>query len=658
MDFFEAQERSRRQTRYLVLLFLLATLAVTVGVTAIIGAAFYAATFSNVAPGDSFLNDPTGVLLYSAAGTLIFIACASLFRIATLRAGGSRIARQLGGTPVSGATRDPLQRRLLNVVEEMAIASGIPVPEVYVLENEGGINAFAAGFNPEDAVVAVTRGTLERLNRDELQGVVAHEFSHILNGDMRLNIRLMGPLFGILALGLIGRMLARSSRRARFSSGGSRSSGNGGAAFVMIGFGLMIVGYIGVFLARLIKAGVSRQREYLADASAVQFTRQSTGIAGALKKIGGFTEQSFLQRTDAEEVSHMLFATGSSRLSRLFATHPPLVERIRKLDPQFSEAALERSRAEQSVLPDSQQIAGLADESVDVRFAESFAVTPEGVADSVGNPDLDDVRVAHDIYRRLPDQLIEATHDREDAMLLTCALILHADDDVRRQQLKILADQLGSVRADRCNALQGAIARLGTRFRLPLLDLAFPALKRRPDTQLEFLLELLHRLIDTDFRTELFEYCIARTVEFSLARMRAPGIDQHRRRPRYRSAKIRAAIIDAFAVFALHGHAQTDDAGAALAAGMARINAALIPAEPGTIVADMARENWIEKLDAALAVLREFAPRHQRRLVLALTATASHDAMITVAESELLRVFCAALDCPLPPLYGDGNPTA
>ena len=213
----------------------------------------------------------------------------------------------------------------------MAIASGMPVPDIYVLEQESGINAFAAGYTPGDAAIAVTRGTLELLDREELQGVIGHEFSHILNGDMRLNIRLMGVLFGIMVLGLIGRMILRSGHHASIVS--SRR-GRGAPAVLIIGLGLAILGGIGVFVARAIKASISRQREFLADASAVQFTRQTDGLASALKKIGGYEEGSHLQAADPEEVSHMLFGTGS-RLSGMFATHPPLTERIQALDPHF-----------------------------------------------------------------------------------------------------------------------------------------------------------------------------------------------------------------------------------------------------------------------------------------------------------------------------------
>ena len=325
MNFFDAQDRAKRATRWLVGVYLLSTLAIVAGVTMIVGGVFYQ---------EGMQMDPA-LLGIAAAMTALLIFGASLFKTAMLSGGGARVAQDLGGTPVSADVQDPLRRRLRNVVEEMAIASGVPVPEIYVLEAESGINAFAAGFTPGDAAVAVTRGALDILSREELQGVIAHEFSHILNGDMRLNIRMMGVLFGIMVIGLIGRMVLRGSYHGGLVSG--RRNKNA-PAVMMIGLGLTILGWIGVFFARLIKAAVSRQREFLADASAVQFTRQPDGIANALKKIGGYSRHSYIEAKDPEEVSHMLFAGGLPRIASLFATHPPLRERIEALDPSFRES--------------------------------------------------------------------------------------------------------------------------------------------------------------------------------------------------------------------------------------------------------------------------------------------------------------------------------
>ena len=283
MNFFEHQAAARRMSSRLLLLFALAVAGIVAAVDAVAW----------------LLTGSVQVVAFTSVATLAVIGFGSMYRIASLRGGGDAVALQMGGVPVPEDATDLNLRRLRNVVDEIASASGVPVPRVYVLEHEAAINAFAAGYSSSDAVVAVTRGALDRLNRDELQGVVAHEFSHILNGDMRLNIRLVGVLFGILMIGLIGRKILAPGR---FGGRGKGAGGVLGVALVAI-----VVGYIGLFFGRMIKAGVSRSREVLADASAVQFTRQAQGLAGALKKIGGLHEGARLNdRGDAAAVSSLV----------------------------------------------------------------------------------------------------------------------------------------------------------------------------------------------------------------------------------------------------------------------------------------------------------------------------------------------------------------
>ena len=317
MDFFQSQEAARRKTSTLIVYFVLAVLAM-------IASVYLAGVAIVFATGDMPLEKCWNPRFFCVVSlfTLGVVLCGSLYKIATLRGGGESVARMLGGRLLEPARATPPELRLLNVVEEMAIASGTPVPPVYLME-EPGINAFAAGFTPADAVVGVTRGAVERLSRDQLQGVIAHEFSHILNGDMRLNIRLMGFIFGILCLSLFGRILMRTRGKKN--------------PLPLFGIALFIVGSLGVFFGKLIKSAVSRQREFLADASAVQFTRNPDGIAGALKKIGGLALGSRLQSPEAESASHMFFANGLGRgFVALMATHPPLTERIRRIDPSFT----------------------------------------------------------------------------------------------------------------------------------------------------------------------------------------------------------------------------------------------------------------------------------------------------------------------------------
>lgn len=333
-DFFDRQDVARRNTTRLVILFVLAVLAIMASVDLLLAATMgYLARDPRTGAIDWTLAADPQLLGLAVVGTLILVGGGSLYKTAQLRGGGRIVAEQLGGRRLNPDSRVPAERQLLNVVEEMAIASGSPAPPVYLLDQEDGINAFAAGFTPADAVIGVTRGAAERLTRDELQGVIAHEFSHIFNGDMRLNIRLIGLLHGILIIGLLGYFILRMTA---FSGRGRRSKqGSSALPLLALGAGLMAVGFFGTFFGNLIKAAVSRQREFLADASAVQFTRQPEGLAGALKKIGGAATGSTIQSPNAPEASHMFFGRATSGFSALFSTHPPLAARIRVIEPAW-----------------------------------------------------------------------------------------------------------------------------------------------------------------------------------------------------------------------------------------------------------------------------------------------------------------------------------
>ena len=545
MNFFAAQDLARRTTRRLVAVYVLATVLIVFGVTATVGFALYAFTESGygASPG-AFVSRQSAVLWLTAIAATVLILGATLYKTAVLSAGGGRVATDLGGTLVPADVSDPLRRRLRNVVEEMAIASGVPVPEIYVLELERGINAFAAGYEPGDAAVAVTRGALELLDRDELQGVIGHEFSHILNGDMRLNIRLMGVLFGIMVLGLAGRLILRSGRfGALVSSRRNRAA----PVVLVIGAGLAVLGGIGVLLARLIKAGVSRQREYLADASAVQFTRQTDGIAGALKKIGGFEAHSYLQAADPEEVSHMLFGAGS-RLGGLFATHPPLTARIRALDPAFrpEDYPVVNPLDRPTVTPES------ADRHTGFAAGGPAAAPAADIPALVGRPGIEHVAFATRLRESLPERLYEAAHSSGLAYLLVFALVLDRSGRALGAQMSLLEQQLGRERATLIRQFYDELAESGAEFRLPLLEIAFPALKRRPAPQLQYLIELAGGLIDSDGEIGVYEYCFYRILVANLDPARHAA--RVRRRLGPGRAAVRRAAIDLLRVVARHGH--------------------------------------------------------------------------------------------------------
>ena len=640
MNFFDAQDRARRSTRWLVIVYVIATALIVAGVTLVVAVAFHMV-------GETGRPADPSILVATAILATLLIIGATVYKTARLSSGGGRVAIDMGGTLVPADVHDPLRRRLRNVIEEMAIASGVPVPEIYVLEQEMSINAFAAGFTPGDAAIAVTRGTLEILDRDELQGVIAHEFSHILNGDMRLNIRMMGVLFGIMVLGIIGRLILRSG----YYSGLASSRRNRNAPVIMIvGLGLAVLGWIGLFCARLVKAAVSRQREFLADASAVQFTRQSEGIASALKKIGGYTAHSYIRSTDPEEVSHMLFAGGISRLTSLFATHPPLIERIQALDPGFSEddypvvAEQMRSGATRHASGEG-QARGLVEEQAAAGTRAEQRTLPASIPDAVARPDPQQLAFAGQLRRSIPSEIYAAAHSPEQAWVLALALALDLNTLHSERQLRFVDEQLGVERGQQVRRYFGQISKIGAGYRLPILEIAFPALKRRPVPQLEYLLELVRRLIELDGEVDLYEYCFFRVLTNSLEQAEDPS----GRRKRRRSTKkaVRQAAIDLLRTVARHGHSSAEARASAFRAGAAEFGQWASDAEYGDETLQT-----VTVLDRSLTVLARTNSAGRKSLLQAVGKTVSHDGKMSVPEAELLRAICASLDCPLPPILG------
>jgi len=652
MNFFQSQDDARRKTRSLILMFMLAVIAIVAAVNLVITALIInvgdeagAATL----PDFNWIMNNLPIVASISLATIGFISLSSLYKIASLSSGGGKVARSLGGTLITAESKDPLRRRLYNVVEEMAIASGIPMPEVYVLEQESAINAFAAGFTTGDAAVTVTRGTLETLTRDELQGVIGHEFSHILNGDMRLNTRLMGFLFGILVIGLIGRAVLNSARYGNIRSDNSRR--DGAAAIYLAGLGLFLIGYIGVFFGQLIKAAVSRQREFLADASAVQFTRQTQGIAGALKKIAAAQQGSELQRVDTEEVSHMLFATGAS-FSSLLATHPPLIQRIKALEPNFEASEIDRL-AEQMLGQTQNGSEAIEGSSATAGFApQHFVVTPATVTETVGMPDEGHIQLASTLRQSIPENLYRAAHSGTDALPLVLALLLDANEAVRRIQLDLIAEQLGGTTVMAAETLQLEIQKSGPEFRLPLLQIAFPLIKNRPLEQLERIADLVQRLIEVDGVVDTFEFAMSRVLKTHLNDAAHP---QHRH-GNLRLTQLPEAVGVLFSVMAKQGHAEVD---AAYQKGMECLGR---HEQRIKMLIDTKQwpdyeppQDWVSATDAALNQLDGLQVLDKQALVSALVLTLSHDGKVSPHEAELLRAICATLHCPLPPFVFDAN---
>jgi Zn-dependent protease with chaperone function len=634
MDFFARQEAARRTTRWLLVAFLISVVLVVIAVDAVVVVLVRASE-----PGAS----PAGAVAVTTVVVLAIICGASLFKTLSLRAGGGAVARSLGGTRIERSTGDIALKRLHNVVEEMAIASGVTMPEVYVLEHEDGINAFAAGNSPADAAIAVTRGAATRLKREELQGVVAHEFSHVLNGDMRLNLRLLGWTFGLLAIAIIARIVLQTSPRA-----GGRGRKDGAGALMLAALAVMVLGYIGVFFGRLLQAAVSRHRERLADASAVQFTRNPVGLSGALLKIAGTGVGSRLQAPEAEEVAHMLFAAG---LPRLFATHPPIEERLKALNPAFNAKELPAMAAEAARDADRQRAADAAraprSQPDTASGGGAFAPAAErsthgsaahGIAALAGTIANENVRYAENARVAIPEGLRDFVESADHARALVLVVLLSKMPDVLAEQRRILESVYGAEFTARVLGMQALADSLPPALRLPAVQQLFPALRRLSLGERQQLRDVVARLANADARIEVFECCLTLLLAASLDELEAGTL--------HGSASLLQEIEAVHTLFAILAKQGTGDDANARRAYEAGISVVLSEHRPAY------REfaQWPQALADALARLANLRPFAKKVLIEGLVRCIAHDQKLSVEEGELLRTVCAVLHCPLPPI--------
>lgn len=657
MDFFDHQDVARKKTGRLVLLMSLAVISIIALVYGLVlVVALQAGVSDSTAVGSNgvYVSEVPdipylGLLAATAAGVLLVVGGGSLVKTSQLAGGGSVVAESMGGRAINADTTDPDERRVLNVVQEMAIASGAPVPTVYMMDREEGINAFAAGWSLDDAVIGVTRGCVQQLSRDELQGVIAHEFSHILNGDMRINLRLVGVIFGILVLSVIGSVVMRSI----LYSGGTRRRGNskeGGGAIIAIfvlGLALYIIGYVGVFFGRLIQAAISRQREFLADASAVQFTRNPDGIAGALKRIGGFASGSKMQSAHAIEHSHMFFGSAvSSFLGGALATHPPLPDRIRRIDPSW-EGGFPAGRAASRYGGLDDGASGFAGESSPTTETSSpsaamgfspGAVTSTAV-EQIGELTPAHLQHAHHLIEAIPSVLRSAAQTTTGAQAVVFAMLLDCKKaDVRAKQLAYLdAQSLGPVAA-LTQRLAGVADELEVEQRLPLLDLALPALSRLHPQVLEQWQVHLDALIGADQRLDLFEWALRQVVWRHLVAPERGG-----RGGKRKLSASREALSVLVSVLSRIGARNAREAGKAFEAAADRVPTLGIELLTSESVS-------MGRLTDAVDELSTLEPKAQRSVIAACAAAISADHHVTARESELMRAVAETLGVPVPPL--------
>lgn len=658
MDFFTQQDKARKFTKILLLYLFIAIACIVLAVNLVIYFFFIFLEFYPYTPENWFSD---GVVYYISAATIGLILLGSLYRWKKLKAGGHAVAVMMGAKRIDLHTTDYKERQFINVVEEMSIASGVPLPTIYVLENEQGINAFVAGYQPTEAVIVATKGTIEKLNRAELQGVVAHEFSHILNGDMQINIKLIAILAGILMISVVGKILVPRTFTGRryghnsYVSSSRRTGGRNGSAIIILGLALQLLGFIGLMFGRLIKSAVSRQREFLADAAAVQFTRNPEGIASALNQIRTAGVGSLIESAHAEDLSHMCFSQPLNKgfislgFSKWMATHPPLEDRIKAIDPVF----LSREKARQLSPKNKQNEQSRAEVSVEEK---NRAVTTVGgmealmpaalsalaVTQTVGQVQQAHMDYATKVHASFSDELLDAVHGTASAKIVIILLIL------AKMELKTgVAVLRGSIDKQEESLLKrhkDEVFSLDLSLRLPLFDLLLPALKLMSDEEKTDFISLCKRLIKSDKRYTLFEFILLTLLEQHLSSDAAKNI-----KIKYYSFKpLKDDLNLLLSVIAHCGGVNEqlrEQAYKKVAATFVMDSNGLLPM----------KDISTGKIKQSLTRLNQLSPLLKRNVIEACADIAIEDGSIKTTELELLRAVSESLNCPMPPLIAEAS---
>ncbi|MDA3834941.1 MAG: M48 family metallopeptidase [Spirochaetales bacterium] len=631
MDFFQSQDIARHNTTKLVAFFILAVVAMVIltNLLVMFSLGYLSTEAASPQPFDWQL------FLVIGAGVVALVVLGSGYKVMSLSGGGARIAELMNGQLIVDGSDDPDKQRILNVVEEMAIAAGTPVPPVYLLD-ESAINAFAAGYSPSDAVIGVTKGAIQKLSRDELQGVVAHEFSHILNGDMRLNIRLMGILHGILLLGLIGYSILRFSPRSRNSKGG------GGV--MALGFGLIVIGYVGTFFGNLIKASVSRQREYLADAAAVQFTRNPEGIGGALIRIGAGNSAGILENPKSSEISHAFFCQGvSSTFESMMATHPPLAQRIKRIVPTWNGEFTVEQRAASAPPSKAKSVDQQRRKDIGMSMAGAAVLSQGQVMQQVGNPTSAHFDYARNFMKTLPAAIKKAAHDPYGARGLVYCLVLATDEKERAKQLEYLQAAADTGVYAEVEKLYQSVGQLKTEQRLPVIDMTLGTLRQLSAQQYQLFKDNLVGLIESDGKINLFEWSLQKIIFHHLNKVFEPDGPHWQKEPSLKRAKEASTILLSFLASAVEQNGVSQQqAFAAAKKEMAWLDTEVLAQA----------DCKLAELDLALDDLARLKPRFKAILLKGCLALIMVDEDYTADEGELLRAIADTLDCPMPPLVG------
>lgn len=601
MNFYEHQDRAERRTKLIVFLFVLAVLCIVSIVAVPVGFA------------TEWKPEP---IIVTVVVCLLIVGIATIVKLRQLRGGGQVVAEMMGGTQLQQGGLSKSERRVQNIVEEMAIASGMPVPPVYIMEDDS-INAFAAGWTPGNAVIGVTRGCIEKLSRDELQGVIAHEYSHISHGDMRMNIRLIGVIFGIMVLGVtgwvmvryIGPMVLHSSSRSRSKEG---AGGAGvGLAIIVLGLFLSLCGCVGTFFGRLIQAGVSRQREFLADASAVQYTRNPSGIGGALRKIGGITPISKTP-SDASQCNHMFF---SQAMKAMFASHPPVAQRIARIEGIDVSSLPQTDATEASVGLVSSFSSSTVIDSIDAAGAvqENYQVKARSAIDGIHPTVLSSIR------------------DPWSSRLVMYSLLIDANDE---DQQKILAQNLSIEELAELKKITPLISKSNGRVRLPLIDLAAPALRQLSDSQKQAFADIVFVLVKSDGVVDMFEWVFVAVLQSHLF-----GVKRHKQ-----NGVLRTMLPSVCVVVGGLAHCGANSQDGALQA----FNTSVSELGFAQIEMPIKTHCSVGSIERAIQELSLLRFTEKERLLKACVTCVTHDGNITTNEAETIRAIGDLLDCPIP----------
>ena len=635
MDFFQSQDHARKQTVWLVVLFSLAIISLVVLTNLL---AMFVLGFLDVQTaqaGAPALVFNWQIFFTISALVISVVLLSSLYKISSLRHGGDVVAEMLGGERISADNNDLDKQKILNVVEEMAIASGTPVPPVYLI-NEEGINAFAAGYSPADAVIGVTRGCIEQLSRSELQGVIGHEFSHILNGDMRLNIRLIGILHGILVIGLIGYFLLRPAAYGRI---GGRSRNNNAGGIMALAIGLVVIGYAGTFFGNLIKAAVSRQREYLADASAVQFTRNNMGIANALKRIGSSAAGSRIENPAGAQISHALFAEGVSHFfSSMFATHPPLEKRIRQLDPQWDGSFSIDIKTEETDASFETTESGASRQSEKIMAGLAAAGV---MLNQVGQPDAQSLLRAQALLQHIPIHLRQEIYQPYGARAIIYLLLLNQDEASRQAQLQYLQSESDDGVFEVLEQLVAEAETVEPEHRLPLLDMSLPALRQLSRPQYERFKNNIQQLVEMDKKISLHEWSLQKILLQNLDRVFIKASPVRGKFNAFNPLRKECSLLLSVLIYINKDkHFDKDAIMTKASKELGGIEVDLLP------VTDIS----LPALNTALDKLNQLKPLKKPALLKACVICITADNDFSPIEAELFRAIASTLDCPMPPI--------